>query len=191
MTLQGSFQPPRPFNEPGHGYTPGSAEQDSLKRRLAELAAEEIEIPLQIGGRSLATGVLRPIVMPHHFNHRLGQAHQGGTAEMEQAIQAAIAAMPEWSRTPWMERAAIFLRAAELLSGLWRDTLNAATMLGQSKTVQQSEIDAACELCDFLRFNVAYMTKIYAEQPESAGGAWNSMEYRALEGFVLAITPFN
>jgi 1-pyrroline-5-carboxylate dehydrogenase len=130
-------------------------------------------------------------VMPHRTSHVLGAVHWAGQTELEQAIRAASAAWPDWSRLPWTERAAVFLRAADLLAGPWRDTLNAATMLGQSKTAHQAEIDAACELIDFLRFNVAYAARIYEEQPESAGGAWNRMEYRPLEGFVLAVTPFN
>src|SRR5262249_8009301 len=123
--------------------------------------------------------------------HVLGSVNWAGPAELEQAIQAAAAAWPDWSRLPWTERAAVFLRAADLLAGPWRDTLNAATMLGQSKTAHQAEIDAACELIDFLRFNVAYAARIYEEQPESGGGAWNRMEYRPLEGVVLAVTPVN
>jgi 1-pyrroline-5-carboxylate dehydrogenase len=148
-------------------------------------------MPLVIGGRDVTTGSTVDAVMPHNRGHVLGKVHQGGAREMEQAIGAAARAWPDWSRASWEDRASVFLRAAELLAGPWRDTLNAATMLGQSKTAHQAEIDAACELCDFLRFNAAFMLRIYEEQPESAPGVWNAMEYRPLEGFVLAVTPFN
>src|SRR5919201_6372612 len=129
--------------------------------------------------------------MPHRRQHVLADVHEGAGPEVEQAVKAAADAWHDWSRTPWEERAAIFLRAAELLSGPWRSTLVAATMLGQSKTAHQAEIDAACELIDFLRFNVEFMTQIYEEQPISAPGTWNRMEYRPLEGFIFAVTPFN
>ena len=129
--------------------------------------------------------------MPHRKEHVLADVHQGGAAEVERAIDAAGEAWHDWHRLPWEERAAVFLRAAELLAGPWRDTLNAATMLGQSKTAHQAEIDAACELVDFLRFNVQFMHRIYEEQPISSPGVWNRMEYRPLEGFVFAVTPFN
>jgi 1-pyrroline-5-carboxylate dehydrogenase len=148
-------------------------------------------MPLVIGGAEVRTSRTFQATMPHRRAHVLGTVHWGGPAEVERAIQAAATAWPGWSRLPWQERAAVFLRAADLLAGPWRDTLNAATMLGQSKTAFQAEIDAACELCDFLRFNVAYMLRIYEEQPESAPGTWNRLEYRPLEGFVLAVTPFN
>src|SRR5205814_9094877 len=137
------------------------------------------------------TGQTKPAVMPHDKEHVLADVHEAGAEHVQEAIDAAAAAWEDWSRWPWEDRAAIFLRAAELLSGPWRDTLNAATMLGQSKTVHQAEIDAVCELADFLRFNVEYMTRIYAEQPLSPPGVWNRMEYRPLEGFVFAVSPFN
>jgi 1-pyrroline-5-carboxylate dehydrogenase len=155
------------------------------------MARTTVEMPLVIGGRDVATGRTFQAVMPHDTDHVLGTVQWATSGEMEQAIEAARRAWPDWSRLPWTERAAVFLRAADLLSGPWRDTINAATMLGQSKTAHQAEIDAAAELCDFLRFNVAYMTRIYQEQPESSPGVWNRMEYRPLEGFVLAVTPFN
>ncbi len=155
------------------------------------MAAETVDMPLVIAGRDVYSGHTAPVVMPHDTAHSLGTAQWAAPAEMEQAIAAAGAAWPEWASLPWTERAAVFLRAADLLAGPWRDTINAATMLGQSKTAHQAEIDAVCELCDFLRFNVAYMTRIYQEQPESAAGTWNRLEYRPLEGFVLAVTPFN
>jgi 1-pyrroline-5-carboxylate dehydrogenase len=191
MTAPGGFRPPHPLNEPVRTYAPGSPERASLEARLAELAGDRIEMPLVIGGRDVRAERTVPAVMPHRTGHVLGDVHWAGLAELEQAIGAAAAAWPDWSRLPWTERAAAFLRAADLLAGPWRDTLNAATMLGQSKTAHQAEIDAACELIDFLRFNVAYAARIYEEQPESAPGTWNRMEYRPLEGFVLAVTPFN
>jgi 1-pyrroline-5-carboxylate dehydrogenase len=152
---------------------------------------ERPEIPMVIGGKDVTTGNLREAVMPHDKDHVLADVHQGGAAEVEQAITAAGEAWEDWHRLPWEERASVFLRAAELLAGPWRDTLNAATMLGQSKTAHQAEIDAACELTDFWRFNPWLMTRMYEEQPMSAPGAWNRMEYRPLEGFVFAVTPFN
>jgi 1-pyrroline-5-carboxylate dehydrogenase len=185
------FRPPHPVNEPVRSYAPGTPERASLQARLAELAASPLEMPLVVGGEDVRTGRTFPAVMPHRRSHLLGTVDRAGPAEVEGAIQAARAAWPDWSRLPWHERAAVFLRAADLLAGPWRDTINAATMLGQSKTAHQAEIDAACELCDFLRFNVAYLLRIYEEQPESAPGTWNRLEYRPLEGFVLAVTPFN
>ena len=172
-------------------YAPGSPERAELRERLRELEGERLELPCVIGGRDVSTGTTAPSVMPHRKAHVLADVHQAGPAEVERAIAAAGDAWHDWSRTPWEERAAVFLRAAELLAGPWRATLNAATMLGQSKTAHQAEIDAACELVDFWRFNVAYMTRIYEEQPESPAGVWNRLEYRPLEGFVLAVTPFN
>src|SRR5687767_6896359 len=155
------------------------------------MRSQRIEIPLVIGGEDVRTGDTFEAVMPHAKEHVLATVHQGGPEEVESAITAAAEAWHDWSRTPWEERAAVFLRAAELLAGPWRATLNAATMLGQSKTVHQAEIDAACELIDFWRFNPSYMTRIYEEQPQSPPGVWNRMEYRPLEGFVFAVTPFN
>jgi 1-pyrroline-5-carboxylate dehydrogenase len=191
VSAHGIFKPPAPTNEPVKGYAPGSSERAALQQRLAEMQAEQIEIPLVIGGEEVRTGDTFEAVEPHKRSHVLATVHQGGAAEVERAIAAAGAAWHDWSRTPWEERAAVMLRAAELLSGPWRATLNAATMLGQSKTAHQAEIDAACELIDFLRFNVEFMTRIYEEQPVSSPGVWNRMEYRPLEGFVFAVTPFN
>jgi 1-pyrroline-5-carboxylate dehydrogenase len=191
MTAPGIFRPPAPQNEPVRGYEPGSPHRESLRRRLIEMKGERIEIPCVIGGEEVKTGTTREAVMPHDKDHVLAEVHQGGEAEVEGAIAAAGEAWEDWHRLPWEERAAVFLRAAELLSGPWRDTLNAATMLGQSKTAHQAEIDAACELIDFFRFNVEFMHRIYEEQPTSAPGTWNRMEYRPLEGFVFAVTPFN
>ncbi len=178
-------------NEPIRSYAPGSPERASLQAKLADMSSTEIEMPLVIGGRDVTTSRSFTATMPHDTSHALGMVHWGGAAEIERAIKAAGEAWPAWSRVPWEVRAAVFLRAADLLAGPWRDTLNAATMLGQSKTAHQAEIDSACELIDFLRFNVGFLARIYQEQPESAPGVWNRMEYRPLEGFVLAITPFN
>ena len=191
MSAPGIFRPPEPRNEPIREYTPGSPERESLQARLNQMRGERIEIPCVIGGKDVKTGTTAQAVMPHDKDHVLADVHQGGADEVEQAIQAAAEAWHDWSRLPWEERAAVFLRAAELLAGPWRDTLNAATMLGQSKTVHQAEIDAACELTDFWRFNPWLMTRMYEEQPNSAPSAWNRMEYRPLEGFVFAVTPFN
>jgi 1-pyrroline-5-carboxylate dehydrogenase len=191
MSTHAHFRPPPARNEPVHDYVPGSAERARLEARLAQMAGERIEIPLVIGGKDIATGQTQPAVMPHEKEHVLADVHQAGPEHVQQAIDAAAKAWDDWSRWPWEDRAAVFLRAAELLAGPWRDTLNAATMLGQSKTAHQAEIDAACELTDFLRFNVEFMSRIYAEQPVSSPGVWNRMEYRPLEGFVLAVSPFN
>src|SRR5215218_1470396 len=191
VSRPGIFRPPAPTNEPVRDYSPGSPERTELQRRLAQLERERMELPLVIGGDDVTTGDTTEAVMPHRKTHVLADVHQGGAKEVERAIEAAGEAWHDWSRLPWEERAAIFLRAAELLAGPWRLTLVSATMLGQSKTVHQAEIDAACELIDFLRFNVEFMTRIYEEQPTSAQGTWNRMEYRPLEGFVFAVTPFN
>jgi 1-pyrroline-5-carboxylate dehydrogenase len=191
MSPHGIFRVPEPHNEPVLGYEPGSAEREELRQRLDELSAQRLEIPLVIGGEDIKTGDSFEAVMPHKRSHVLADIHKGGAAEVERAVSAAADAWEDWSRTPWEDRAAVFLRAAELLAGPWRQTLNAATMLGQSKTAHQAEIDAACELIDFWRFNVQYMTRIYEEQPISSPGVWNRLEYRPLEGFVFAVTPFN
>ncbi|HKA48165.1 MAG TPA: L-glutamate gamma-semialdehyde dehydrogenase [Candidatus Dormibacteraeota bacterium] len=191
MTTAGAFRPPLPVNEAIRSYAPGTAHRDALQARLAEMAAEQVEMPLVIGGKDVRDGRRMPAVMPHDTAHVLGTVHWAGPAEMERAARAAVDAWHDWSRLPWTERAAVFLRAADLLAGPWRDTVNGATMLGQSKSAHQAEIDAACELCDFLRFNVAYAARIYDEQPMSSAGVWNRLEYRPLEGFVLAVTPFN
>jgi 1-pyrroline-5-carboxylate dehydrogenase len=191
MSTHGIFRVPEPHNEPVLGYEPGSAEREELRRRLDELSAQRLEIPLVIGGEDIRTGDSFEAVMPHNRSHVLADVHKGGAAEVGRAVSAAAEAWDDWSRTPWEDRAAVFLRAAELLAGPWRQTLNAATMLGQSKTAHQAEIDAACELIDFWRFNVQYMTRIYEEQPISSAGVWNRLEYRPLEGFVFAVTPFN
>ncbi|MGB2953184.1 MAG: L-glutamate gamma-semialdehyde dehydrogenase [Gaiellaceae bacterium] len=191
MSAPGIFRPPKPRNEPVKDYAPGSPEREELKRRLDEMRSERLDIPCLIGGEEVRTGNTFQAVMPHDKDHVLADVHTAGPAEVERAIKATADAWEDWHRTPWEERAAVFLRAAELLAGPWRSTLNAATMLGQSKTAHQAEIDAACELIDFWRFNVEFMLRIYEQQPESAPGTWNRMEYRPLEGFVLAISPFN
>lgn len=182
---------PTPSNEPVLTYAPGTEERALLKRALAELPKTELEIPLVIDGREVRTGATIEVRAPHRRELLLARAHQGGASEMDRAIEAAARAYPDWSRAPWTSRAAIFLRAAELLATKYRPILNAATMLGQSKTAYQAEIDSACELIDFLRFNVEYARRLHGEQPGSAKGTWNVMEPRPLEGFVLASSPFN
>jgi 1-pyrroline-5-carboxylate dehydrogenase len=184
-------RPPEPYNEPIKSYAPASPEREELRTRLDELAGQQIELPLVIGGKDVKLAESFDQVMPHDKEHVLAKVSKGDASHVQQAIDAAAAAWKDWSRTPWEERAAVLLRAAELLTGPWRATLNAATMLGQSKTAHQAEIDAACELADFWRFNVSYMTRVYEEQPISSPGVWNRMEYRPLEGFVFAVTPFN
>ena len=191
MGAHGIFKVPEPFNEPVRSYAPGSPEREELRVRLTEMESRQIEIPLVIGGEEVRTGNTFEAVEPHNRSQVLATVHKGGAPEVERAIAASAEAWEDWSRTPWEERATVLLRAAELLSGPWRQTLNAATMLGQSKTAHQAEIDAACELIDFWRFNVKYMTRIYEEQPASSPGVWNRLEYRPLEGFVFAVTPFN
>jgi 1-pyrroline-5-carboxylate dehydrogenase len=182
---------PTPINDPNRSYAPGSPERAELKARLKAMASERIDIPLVIGGREVRTGKTATSVMPHDHSHVLADYHLAGEAEIQQAIAAAAAARREWSAWPWEDRAAVLLKAAELLATTWRPVLNAATMLGQSKTVYQAEIDAASEMVDFWRFNAHFAQELYQEQPISGPGVWNSMEYRALEGFIYAITPFN
>jgi 1-pyrroline-5-carboxylate dehydrogenase len=187
----GTARIPVPRNEPVLGYAPGTPERAELKARLADLSARELEIPLVIGGREVRTGRLAEARVPHRHGQRLARWHQAGPAEVQAAIEAARAARREWAARAPEERAAVFLRAAELLAGPWRQTLNAATMLGQSKTPHQAEIDAACEVIDFWRWNPHFMERMLADQPHSPPGQWNRLEYRPLEGFVLAVTPFN
>jgi 1-pyrroline-5-carboxylate dehydrogenase len=191
VSAHGIPRPPEPYNEPIKDYAPGSPEREQLRSRLNELAGRELELPLVIGGKDVQLPQTFDQVMPHDKKHVLAKVSKGDASHVQRAIDAAAVAWDDWSRTPWEERAAVLLRAAELLAGPWRATLNAATMLGQSKTAHQAEIDAACELIDFWRFNVSYMTRIYEEQPRSSPGVWNRMEYRPLEGFVFAVTPFN
>jgi 1-pyrroline-5-carboxylate dehydrogenase len=182
---------PLPVNDQNKTYLPQSPERAELKTRLADMARERIEIPLVIAGREIRTGNMQPSVMPHDHRRVLGDWHAAEQGHVHQAIEAALAAARDWSTWPFADRAAVFLRAAELLTTTWRPTLNAATMLGQSKTVMQAEIDSASELIDFWRFNPYYAQELYAEQPISTHAAWNEMEYRPLEGFVYAVTPFN
>jgi 1-pyrroline-5-carboxylate dehydrogenase len=182
---------PQPVNDPNRSYAPGTPERAELKARLKSMAAEKIEIPLIIGGREIRTGRTQQTVMPHDHRHVLAEYHLASAEHVQQAIAASLEARREWASWPWEERAAVMLRAAELLATTWRSTLNAATMLGQSKTAFQAEIDAASEMVDFWRFNAYFAQELYTEQPVSSPGMWNMMEYRALEGFVYAITPFN
>jgi 1-pyrroline-5-carboxylate dehydrogenase len=191
MSAPGIFRPPSPANEPVLSYAPGSPERNALKLRLQRMESERVQVPLIIGGEDVETGETFEAVQPHRREHVLADVAKGGPEHVERAVAAARAAHGEWSRLPWEERAAVFLRAAELLAGPWRSTVVAATMLNQSKTVHQAEIDAACELIDFWRFNVEFMVRIYEEQPISSPGVWNRMEYRPLEGFVFAVSPFN
>jgi len=187
----GNRRVPAPVNEPVKSYGPGSPERAELKARLKAMAAERIEIPLRIGGKEVRSGTTAPSVMPHDHRHVLAEWHKASREHVQQAIAAAREAHQEWSAWPWEDRAAVVLKAAELLTTTWRATLNAATMLGQSKTVFQAEIDSACELIDFWRFNPWYAQQIYDEQPISDHSVWNQLEYRPLEGFVYAVTPFN
>jgi 1-pyrroline-5-carboxylate dehydrogenase len=180
-----------PTNEPLKSYEPGSPEKKALKQRLHEMLSESIEIPLIIGGKEVRTGEIADAVCPHDHGHVLARFHQAGAAEVAAAAAAAKRAWREWSEASWESRASVLLRAADLLSGPWRDTLNGATMLNQSKTVFQAEIDSAAELIDFYRINPYFMRVLYGEQPWSAPGIWNRVEYRPLEGFVFAVTPFN
>jgi len=182
---------PSPLNEPVGAYAPGSASWDQLRERCTEMLSADIEVPLIIGGKEVRTGDFGTIRCPHDHSKTLGRYHKAGAAEVAAAADAAAVAWRDWSELGWEHRAAIFLRAADLLTGAHRDDLNASTMLGQSKTSHQAEIDAACEFIDFLRFNPAYMEAIYSDQPGSGPGMWNQVEYRALEGFVFAVTPFN
>ncbi|HET9424554.1 MAG TPA: L-glutamate gamma-semialdehyde dehydrogenase [Gemmatimonadaceae bacterium] len=187
----GTRRVPPPVNEPVRSYAPNSPERADVKAKLKEMAGERIDIPLVIGGREVRTGDTAPSVMPHDHSHVLGDYHKATAAHVTQAIEAARVARADWGNWAWEDRAAVFLRAAELLTTTWRSTLNASTMLGQSKTIFQAEIDSACELIDFWRFNPAYAQELYAEQPLSNNMMWNQLDYRPLEGFVYAVTPFN
>ena len=187
----GSFQLPAPINEPIYSYAPGTPARETLIATYNDLYNQVKDIPQFIGGQEVRTNDLRECRPPHDHQHVIGHYHYGKAEHAQAAVDAALGAHAAWSSMPWNERAAIFLRAADLVSGPYRATINAATMLAQSKTAFQAEIDAACEFADFLRFNAHFMEKIYAEQPISSPGIWNRMEYRALEGFVVAITPFN
>jgi len=181
----------KPSNEPVLSYAPARAERALLKAKLEELSASEIEIPLIIGGKEVRTGDMGDCILPHDHGRRIGVYHKAGPEEVQQAIDAAMTARKQWASMPSEKRLAVFMKAADLLAGPYRPLLNAATMLCQCKNAFQAEIDSACELIDFFRFNCYYASQIYRQQPDSAAGVWNRMEYRPLEGFVLAITPFN
>jgi 1-pyrroline-5-carboxylate dehydrogenase len=187
----GYFSYPVPANEPVLNYAPGSPERAALKKALAELKKEEIDIPMYIGGEEVRTGNIRSLHPPHERTHTLGNYHFGDDQHVKQAIDAALKARETWSNTSWEARAHIFLKAADLIATKYRPYMNGTTMLGQSKTAYQAEIDSACELIDFLRFNVYFLTEIYKQQPISSPGMHNRTEWRGLEGFVLAVTPFN
>ncbi len=187
----GFFNVPAPVNEPILSYAPGTKERAAIKKALEDARATEVDIPMFIGSEEVRTGNTKPLSPPHDHQHILGHFHEGDASHVEQAITAAMAAKVQWEELSWEHRASIFLKAADLLAGPYRATINAATMLGQSKNVFQAEIDSACELIDFLRFNVHFMSQIYSDQPVSSPGVWNRMEYRPLEGFTFALTPFN
>ena len=184
-------RPPQPVNEPVRAYAPGSPERASLHRAIAEMRGQETTVLPVVGGARVETGRTETIRPPHDLDHTLGQYHKARTEDVERGVQAALDARHDWSRMAWTDRAAIFLKAAELLAGPFRDRMNAATMLGQSKNPYQAEIDAACEMIDFFRFNAHFMREVYETQPISGPGVWNRTEYRALEGFVFAVSPFN
>lgn len=188
---KGFFEVPIAVNEPVKTYAPGSPERKEVSEMYKKMYDSKVEVPLYINGEEIKTGDTATMNPPHDHQHSLGTYHRATKEHVNQAIDGALEARKKWAAMPWQQRAAIFLRAAELIAGPYRARMNAATMLGQSKNIHQAEIDAACELIDFLRFNVQYMTEIYAEQPESSSDAWNRVEYRPLEGFVYAITPFN
>jgi 1-pyrroline-5-carboxylate dehydrogenase len=191
MSFSGIPRIPQPINDFNRSYLPGSPERAELKARLKAMSAERLDIPIVIGGKEFRTGRTHPVVMPHNHRHVLGEWHAAGPEHVQQAIAAAAEAHREWASWAWHERAAVILRAAELLNTTWRATMNAATMLGQSKNAFQAEIDAAAEMVDFWRFNPYFAQQLYEEQPVSTSAAWNALEYRPLEGFVYAVTPFN
>ncbi len=188
---KGFFNVPIAQNEPILTYAPGSSERKQLQAKVKELRSQEIELPMVIGGKDVWTDRKIRMFPPHDIKHTLGYYNQGDASHVEMAIDSALAAKDAWANLAWQHRASIFLKAADLLAGPYRDRMNAATMLGQSKNALQAEIDAACELADFFRFGVKVMTEIYKMQPESSKGIWNYNEFRPLEGFVFALTPFN
>src|SRR5690606_36179835 len=188
---KGFFQVPTAINEAVKSYAPGSPEREAVLKQYDAYYKGTLEVPLYIGKEEIRTGNTKPMSPPHDHNHIVGHYHLAEKKHVEQAISTALEARTAWAALHWEQRAAIFLKAAELIAGPYRAKMNAATMLIQSKTIYQAEIDSACELIDFLRFNVEYMAQIYSEQPESSEGVWNRVEYRPLEGFVYAITPFN
>ncbi len=188
---KGFFQVPVAVNEPIKGYAPGSTERDEVLKQYKEYFNGSVDVPLYIGSEEIKTGNTKPMSPPHDHKHIVGQYHLAEKSHVTKAIENALDSRDAWANLAWEQRAAIFLKAAELLAGPYRAKINAATMIAQSKTIHQAEIDAACEFIDFLRFNVEYMSEIYQEQPDSAEGIWNRVEYRPLEGFIYAITPFN
>lgn len=188
---QATFRVPTPRNEPYNDFAPGSESRKALKAELERLSSQQVEIPVIVGGKELFTGNTTDVVMPHRHTHKLGRLHHATQTEVQLAIESALDARERWAATPWQDRVAVFLKAADLLAGSWRYTINAATMLGQSKTPHQSEIEAVGELADFFRFNARYLTEIMHDQPHSPPGMWNRVEYRPLEGFLFAVTPFN
>ncbi len=188
---KGFFNTPVPINEPIKSYAPGSPEREAVLTTYKEMYNNKIDVPFYINGKEVTTSNTRTMSPPHDHKHIVGTYHLAEKHHIEEAILTALEARKKWSKTPWEQRAAIFLKAAELIAGPYRAKINAATMIAQSKTIHQAEIDASCELIDFLRFNVQYMTDIYREQPKSTSDAWNRVEYRPLEGFTYAVTPFN
>lgn len=188
---KGFFQVPKAFNEPIKSYAPGSSEREEVLKQYKSYFKGNVDVPLYIGSEEIKTGNTKPMSPPHDHKHIVGQYHLAEKKHISKAIKNALESRDSWANLTWEQRAAIFLKAADLIAGPYRSKINAATMIAQSKTIHQAEIDAACELIDFLRFNVEYMSQIYAEQPGSSEGVWNRVEYRPLEGFVYAITPFN
>ena len=188
---KGFFQVPTAYNEPIKSYAPGTPEREEVLEQYKAYYNAQVEVPLYIGSKQVKTGNTQPMSPPHEHQHVVGKYHTADKKQVEEAIATGLAAREKWANLTWEQRAAIFLKAAELIAGPYRAKINAATMMAQSKTIHQAEIDAACEFIDFLRFNVEYMSQIYAEQPESSDGIWNRVEYRPLEGFIYAITPFN
>nr|WP_299073260.1 L-glutamate gamma-semialdehyde dehydrogenase [uncultured Allomuricauda sp.] len=188
---KGFFQVPTAYNEPIKSYAPGTAEREEVLKQYDEYYNSQVEVPLYIGTKEIKTGNTKPMSPPHEHKHIVGHFHQAEKKHIEEAISNCLESREAWAALTWEQRASIFLKAAELIAGPYRAKINAATMMAQSKTIHQAEIDAACEFIDFLRFNVEFMSKIYTEQPESSDGIWNRLEYRPLEGFVYAITPFN
>ena len=189
--FDGTRRVPPAVNEPVRSYAPNSPERASVQRRLEQMASEQVEIPIVIGGKRIMSGDTGKVTMPCDHGHVLATYHKATREHVRDAIAACAAARTEWANWRWEDRAAVFLRAAELLTTTWRDTLLAATMLGQAKTIHQAEIDATCELIDFWRYNAQFAQELYGEQPNSNNMMWNQLDYRALEGFVYAVTPFN
>ena len=188
---KGFFQVPTAVNEPIKSYAPGTPEREEVLEAYRNFYEGTIDVPLYIGSEQIKTGNTKPMSPPHDHKHVVGHYHLAEKKHIEEAIENCLASRNAWANLTWEQRAAIFLKAADLIAGPYRAKINAATMMAQSKNIHQAEIDSACELIDFLRFNVEYMSQIYEEQPESAAGTWNRVEYRPLEGFVYAITPFN